>query len=143
MGQRQQRVRKAVDKIVDNAVEQAIKEQDVTTAKGFFHNMMSVDEARVSVLMICLLLSLLFGGYAYIVHGDVSQVWASLIETFAYCVTGINMLAALTPAKGSKAAQLLGTVLGGAQDEPVGTAPGQAPATSTVSATTTAKTPVK
>ena len=103
---RQQQMRRAVDSIVDNAVNQAIREQDTTTAKGFFSNMMSVDEARVSVL----LLSLLFGGWAYISYGEISQTWASLIETFAYCVTGINMLAALTPS-GSKATQLIAKAL--------------------------------
>ena len=107
---RQQQMRRAVDSIVDNAVNQAIREQDTTTAKGFFSNMMSVDEARVSVLMISLLLSLLFGGWAYISYGEISQTWASLVETFAYCVTGINMLAALTPS-GSKATQLIAKAL--------------------------------
>lgn len=107
---RQQQMRRAVDSVVDNAVNQAIREQDTTTAKGFFSNMMSVDEARVSVLMISLLLSLLFGGWAYISYGEISQTWASLVETFAYCVTGINMLAALTPS-GSKATQLIAKAL--------------------------------
>ena len=116
MDDQRKRVRRKVDTIVDNAVDQAIKEQDVTTARGFFHNMMSVDEARVSVLMICLLLSLVFGGWAYLKHGEISQIWASLIETFAYCVTGINMLAALTPA-GGRASRLIANVLNGADDQ--------------------------
>jgi|SRR5574344_1229436 hypothetical protein len=76
-----------------NNVEPTQQEQQPT--HNFFHNVMSVDETRVSLLMICLVASLLFGAYMYIANTDISKTWADIIETFAYCVTGINVAGAV------------------------------------------------
>ena len=57
---------------------------------GFFHNIMSVDETRVSVLMISLIGSLVFGGYMYLLTGALSVVWADIITTLIFAVAGIN-----------------------------------------------------
>lgn len=57
---------------------------------GFFHNIMSVDETRVSVLMISLVGSLVFGGYMYLLTGALSVVWADIITTLILAVAGIN-----------------------------------------------------
>ena len=74
-----------------------IEQQDnVEHPKNFFSNVMSVDETRVSVRMICLVGSLIYGAYIYASKGDLSPNWASVIETFAYCVTGINVAAAVS-----------------------------------------------
>lgn len=89
---------KALDNVVERVVEEVHKQQEKEhSGISFLRNMMSMDEARVSALMISLLVSLGFGGYAYLQFGDVSERWTSLIETFAYCVTGINMLATINP----------------------------------------------
>ena len=69
-------------------------EETLQKEVSFFRSLMSVDEAKTSVLMLCLMLSLLFGGTAYLLFGDLSDNWTSLIETFTYCVTGINVVAA-------------------------------------------------
>ena len=39
---------------------------------NFFHNVVSVDETRVSLLMICLVASLLFGAYMYVANADIN-----------------------------------------------------------------------
>ncbi len=89
---------KALDNVVERVVEEVHRQQEKEhSGISFLRNMMSMDEARVSALMISLLVSLGFGGYAYLQFGDVSERWTSLIETFAYCVTGINMLATINP----------------------------------------------
>lgn len=89
---------KALDNVVERVVEEVHKQHEKEHGGiSFLRNMMSMDEARVSALMISLLVSLGFGGYAYLQFGDVSERWTSLIETFAYCVTGINMLATINP----------------------------------------------
>jgi len=85
-----------IDKLAPKVAE-IMHEQHDDEKHGFFSSMMSMDEARVSALMLSLLVSLGFGGYAYLEFGDVSEKWTSLIETFAYCVTGINMLATINP----------------------------------------------
>jgi len=89
---------KALDNVVERVIGEVHRQQEKDhSGIGFLRNMMSMDEARVSALMISLLVSLGFGGYAYLQFGDVSERWTSLIETFAYCVTGINMLATINP----------------------------------------------
>ncbi len=89
---------KALDNVVERVMGEVHRQQEKDQSGiGFLRNMMSMDEARVSALMISLLVSLGFGGYAYLQFGDVSERWTSLIETFAYCVTGINMLATINP----------------------------------------------
>jgi len=63
---------------------------------GFFHNIMSVDETRVSVLMISLVGSLVFGGYMYLLTGALSVVWADIITTLILAVAGINAVNSIT-----------------------------------------------
>lgn len=69
-------------------------EETLQKEVSFFRSLMSIDEAKTSVLMLCLMVSLLFGGVAYLLFGNLSDNWTSLIETFTYCVTGINVVAA-------------------------------------------------
>ena len=64
--------------------------QQRSKASIFFHNIMSVDETRVSVLMIGFVVSLIFGGYMYLSTGALSQVWADIVETLIFAVAGIN-----------------------------------------------------
>lgn len=63
---------------------------------GFFHNIMSVDETRVSVLMISLIGALVFGGYMYLLTGALSVVWADVITTLILAVAGINAVNSIT-----------------------------------------------
>ena len=71
---------------------QIIEQQPQQRSKAsiFFHNIMSVDETRVSVLMIGFVVSLIFGGYMYLSTGALSQVWADIVETLIFAVAGIN-----------------------------------------------------
>ena len=83
----------------DNSQEQQIVNSSIQvdhTKNKFFDNIMSVDETRFSVLMVCLVCSLIFAGYVYVAKGDVSQNWVSIVEVFAYCVTGINVASAVS-----------------------------------------------
>nr|DAE79819.1 MAG TPA: hypothetical protein [Caudoviricetes sp.] len=66
---------------------------------NFFSDGLSVDETRVSVLMICLLGALTFGGYIYFVTGAISTVWADLITTLIIAVAGINALSTVMEGK--------------------------------------------
>lgn len=64
--------------------------------EGFFHSVMSVDETRVSVLMLSLIATLVFGGYMYLITGALSAVWADIITTLILAVAGINAVNAVT-----------------------------------------------
>jgi len=78
---------------------------------SFFSDGLSVDETRVSVLMICLLGSLIFGGYIYLVTGAISAVWADLITTLIISVAGINALSTVMEGRKTKATEALSTFL--------------------------------
>jgi len=67
-----------------------MEQQEQSKVSRFFHNVMSVDETRVSVLMIGFMVSLIFGGYMYLTTGALSQVWADIVETLIFAVAGIN-----------------------------------------------------
>ena len=67
-----------------------MEQQEQSKVSRFFHNVMSVDETRVSVLMIGFMVSLIFGGYMYLTTGVLSQVWADIVETLIFAVAGIN-----------------------------------------------------
>lgn len=80
------------DKVQQNVVEnEPVVIHEPPNPNNFYDNIMSVDETKASVLMICLIASLIFGAIMYIINADISKVWADIIETFAYCVTGINV----------------------------------------------------
>ena len=80
---------------------------------NFFHSIMSVDETRVSVLMIGFMLSLFFGGYMYLSTGALSQVWADIVETLIFAVAGINAVNSLVGGNNK-----LGQILRGATNNP-------------------------
>lgn len=87
--------------VQEQSVVQQTNEIHYEQRSNFFSKFMSVDETRVSVLMICLLASLLFSMYAYLSNGDISANFVSIVETFIYCVTGINVASAFTGGQNS------------------------------------------
>lgn len=52
---------------------------------------LSVDETRLSALIICLLLSIIFGGVVYFVYGDISANLTTIITTLIYAIAGVNI----------------------------------------------------
>jgi hypothetical protein len=69
---------------------EVIQMEKLTNISNFFHNIMSVDETRVSVLMFSLVGSLMFGAYIYAITGALSPIWADIITTLIFSVAGIN-----------------------------------------------------
>ena len=64
---------------------------EVHPVSRFFKNIMSIDETRISVLMICLVFTVLFGAYMYSVYATIDHNWVDIIEMLIFCVTGINI----------------------------------------------------
>ena len=60
--------------------------------KSFFSDGLSVDETRVSVLMLGFVASLIFGGYMYLTTGTISSVWSDIVITLILSVAGINAI---------------------------------------------------
>jgi len=58
--------------------------------KEFLKSMFSVDERRVSTLIICLLISIVFMMVIYIKNGDITNNLKDIIITLIFCVAGIN-----------------------------------------------------
>lgn len=52
---------------------------------------LSVDETRLSALIICLLISIIFGGTVYILYGDISANLTTIITTLIYAIAGVNI----------------------------------------------------
>jgi hypothetical protein len=67
----------------------------------FFSDGLSVDETRVSVLMLGFVASLIFGGYMYLMTGAISTVWADIIITLILSVAGINAISTFVGGKSS------------------------------------------
>ena len=81
------------NKTVEN-IEQEKEEENTEQAKpksNWFRNIMSVDETRISALIVCMIASLAFGGYIYLTTNEISAVWADIVETLIFCITGINI----------------------------------------------------
>ena len=52
---------------------------------------LSVDETKLSALIICLLAAMLFGGVNYCFNGDISNNLTSIITTLIYTIAGVNI----------------------------------------------------
>lgn len=71
--------------------------------KSFFSDGLSVDETRVSVLMLGFVASLIFGGYMYLTTGTISSVWSDIVITLILSVAGINAISTFVGGKSNSA----------------------------------------
>ena len=63
--------------------------------KGFFLSFFSIEEARLSVLIICLLLTIIFGGVNYVLVGDITANLTNIIITLIYAIAGVNITSSI------------------------------------------------
>lgn len=88
------------------------KEPETEKPKSnWFRNIMSVDETRISALIVCMIASLAFGGYIYLTTNEISAVWADIVETLIFCITGINISQVFTGNSGEGGKGKLGATL--------------------------------
>ncbi|NDI33237.1 hypothetical protein [Chengkuizengella sediminis] len=59
---------------------------------NLFDKVFSVDEIKISVLVIVLTLSSTFGLVMYVIEGDITDNLLSLLSTLIYEITGINAI---------------------------------------------------
>lgn len=60
-------------------------------SKWFWQNGLSIDETKTSILIICLLICICFGGYAYSDKGDITNNLTSIIQTLIVAIAGVNV----------------------------------------------------
>lgn len=63
--------------------------------KNFWSDGLSIDESKVSCLIICLIFGMIFVGYSYLKFQDISNNLADIIIALIYGVTGINVASSL------------------------------------------------
>ena len=52
---------------------------------------LSVDETKLSALILCLILAMVFSGITYVFNGDISNNLTSIITTLIYAIAGVNI----------------------------------------------------
>jgi len=76
-------------------VSEDIPYEKVNTRKGFLLSAFSIDEARISVLILCLLLTIIFGGVNYVLVGDITANLTNIIITLIYAIAGVNITSSI------------------------------------------------
>lgn len=76
-------------------VEEDVPYEEENAKRGFFLSSLSIDETRLSVLIICLLLSMIFGGVNYILVGDITANLTNIIITLIYAIAGVNITSSI------------------------------------------------
>ena len=72
-------------------VEEEVPYEEETPKREFFLSGLSIDEKRLSALILCLIVTILFGGYNYVISGDISSNLTNIITTLIYAITGVNI----------------------------------------------------
>lgn len=62
---------------------------------------LSVDEQKLSALILCLFVLIGITGYSYLVNGDISSNMKDLLETLIFAVAGINIAGSVINRKGN------------------------------------------
>lgn len=60
--------------------------------RSFWRDGLSIDESRTSVLIICLLLSLIFTVVMYLKTGEINGNWTTIVIAIIYAVAGVNVV---------------------------------------------------
>lgn len=76
-------------------IEEEIPFEEKTPHRGFFLSSLSIDETRLSVLIICLLACMIFGGVNYVLLGDITTNLMQIILTLIYAIAGVNITNAI------------------------------------------------
>jgi len=58
----------------------------------YLKNFISLEEKKVSSLIICLLIGFIYSLYSYHIHGDIGDNLLKLIELLIYSVAGLNIV---------------------------------------------------
>ena len=61
----------------------------------YLKNFISLEERKVSSLIICLLIGFIYSLYSYHINGDIGDNLLKLIELLIYSVTGLNFANAI------------------------------------------------
>ena len=91
-------------------VSEDIPYEKENTRKGFLLSAFSIDEARISVLILCLLLTIVFGGVNYVLVGDITANLTNIIITLIYAIAGVNITSSIVNSinnKGEKAEMIV------------------------------------
>ena len=72
-------------------VEQEPLYEEQSAKHSFFLSSLSIDETRLSVLILCLILSMIFGGVNYVLIGDITANLTNIILTLIYAIAGVNI----------------------------------------------------
>lgn len=77
----------------ETAIEQSVQvaDQEVSTKKWFWQNGLSIDETKLSALILCLIGCLIFGGINYSSIGDISTNLTTIITALIYSIAGVNI----------------------------------------------------
>lgn len=75
--------------------EEPIPYEEESAKRGFFLSTLSIDEKRLSVLIICLLLCIIFGGVNYVLVGDITANLTNIIVTLIYAIAGVNITSSI------------------------------------------------
>lgn len=59
--------------------------------KHFWSDGLSIDESKVSCLIICLIGGMIFAGFAYLQYQDISTNFADILIALIWGITGINV----------------------------------------------------
>lgn len=62
-----------------------------STKKWFWQNGLSIDETKLSALILCLIGCLVFGGINYSTIGDISTNLTTIITALIYSIAGVNI----------------------------------------------------
>lgn len=73
----------------------------------FLKDGFSIDEMKVSVLVLCLIAVVAIGGYGYISSGDITSNWLTLTEFFIASVAGVNAVGLVSNAYAIKSRNIM------------------------------------
>ena len=70
--------------------------------RGFFLSGFSIDEGRISALIICLFCAIIFGGFTYSMNGDISVNYTNIVTALIYAIAGVNITNSVITTLGNK-----------------------------------------
>lgn len=83
--------REYIDENNNIYVEEEIPYEEQSNRRGFILSSLSIDEKRLSVLIICLIMCMIFGGVNYVLAGDITNNLMQIILTLIYAIAGVNI----------------------------------------------------
>lgn len=84
-------IKEYIDENNNIYVEEEIPYEEQSNKRGFLLSSLSIDEKRLSVLIICLIMCMIFGGVNYVLAGDITNNLMQIILTLIYAIAGVNI----------------------------------------------------